>query len=529
MIDFLVAATLNNLLVSTILAVLATLVQQRFSAPGLTSLLWALVLIKMVTPPVFAIPALAVPRLDSSNVPTAVSLCAVESPLPVDPIDMDSSGTMSGSEVHGIVADSSDEASRMAMSRADLLGLGMVVWGLVSSLLLLVSAARLLRFHRLLVSTASVDRELTRGLAASVACQLGIQKQPDVVVTSANIAPFVWWRAGHSVVVISRHVIEDLDQADLRLIITHEMAHIKRYDHWFRWLEWMALIVFWWNPVMWWSRRQLRLSEEMACDQLVLRTVNVRVNQYASSLLNVAALVASSEIRPPDVASAINSGGSLEKRLKLIMNGNCQVAPAALRTAVLGMAMCVFPLGVVYAKDFGAFELRLKAAVDAGEISQGQAKILMDTLRRSSLRTREMDANKQNYQRALRAIEEAHEAGEISEEEVEKRVLELRRESFKRERDGEVDVESGELAKQRYQRALRAIEEAHEAGEMSEEEVEKRVLGLRRELFKRERDEDVDIESGELAKQRYQRALRAIEEAHEAGEMSEEEVEKRVL
>jgi beta-lactamase regulating signal transducer with metallopeptidase domain/polyhydroxyalkanoate synthesis regulator phasin len=439
MVDFLVAATLSNLLVSTILAVLARLVQQRFYAPGLTSLLWALVLLKMVTPPVFAIPALAVPSFVSSNVPTAVSLRAVESPLPVDRIEMDSSGTALGSEVSRIVVDSSDEASLMAMSGADLVGLGLIVWGLVSSLLLLFSAVRLLRFHRLLVSTASVDRELTRGLAASVACKLGIQKQPDVVVTSANIVPFVWWRAGHSVVVISRHVIEKLDQADLRLIITHEMAHIKRHDHWFRWLECMALIVFWWNPVMWWARRQLRLSEEMACDQLVLRTVNAGANQYASSLLNVAALMASSEIRPPDVASAINSGGNFEKRLKVIMNGNCQVAPAALRTAVLGMAMCVFPMGIVYAKDFGAFELRLEAAVDAGEISQGQARILMDTLRRSSLRTREMDANKRSYQRALREIEEAHEAGEISEEEVEERVRELRRELFERERDEDED------------------------------------------------------------------------------------------
>ncbi|MGB0598046.1 MAG: M56 family metallopeptidase, partial [Rubripirellula sp.] len=449
MIDFLVAATLSNLLVSTILAVLARLVQQRFSAPGLTSLLWALVLIKMVTPPVVAIPALAVPSFVSSNVPTVVSLRAVESPLRIDRIEMDSSGTTSGGEVNGIVVNSSDEASLTAMSGADLVGLGLIVWGLVSSLLLLVSAARLLRFHRLLFLTASVDRELTRGLAARAARQFGIQKQPDVVVTSANIAPFVWWRAGRSVVVISRHVIEELDQTDLRLIITHEMAHIKRHDHWFRWLEWMALIVFWWNPVMWWARRQLRISEEMACDQLVLQTVNAGVSQYATSLLNVAALVASSENRPPDVASAINSGGSFEKRLKVIMNGNCQVAPAALRTVVLGMAMCVFPLGIVYAKDFDAFELRLEAAVDAGEISQGQAKILMDTLRRSSLRTREMDTNRRSFRRALRAIEEAHESGEISEEEVEERVHELRRERFAQERDEDVHGESRELAQRR--------------------------------------------------------------------------------
>ena len=108
--------------------------------------------------------------------------------------------------------------------------------------------------------------------------------------------------------------MEERIQTDLRSIITHEMAHVKRRDYWIRRLEWLSLIAFWCNPILWWARRQLRDSEEMVSHQLVLQTAKSEVNQYAHSLLNMAELLASPAIRPPASASAINSGGILEKR-----------------------------------------------------------------------------------------------------------------------------------------------------------------------------------------------------------------------
>ncbi len=201
MVDFLVAATLSNLLVSTVLAIFARLVQQRFSSPGLANLLWAVVLIKTVTPPLVAIPALAVPSFAGSSMPTVIVPDVVDSPLRLDRIKMEPSVQTSGGSISEVAPRTGDEASRTTVAGAqwvnlDLIVWGLIAWGLVSSLLLLVSTARLIRFHRLLLATASVDRSLSRGLASSVARQFGIKKQPDIVVTSANIAPFVWWRAG---------------------------------------------------------------------------------------------------------------------------------------------------------------------------------------------------------------------------------------------------------------------------------------------------------------------------------------------
>jgi len=53
--DFLIQATLSNLVVATILAVIAWVVQHRVRSASLANLLWAIVLIKMVTPPLFSL------------------------------------------------------------------------------------------------------------------------------------------------------------------------------------------------------------------------------------------------------------------------------------------------------------------------------------------------------------------------------------------------------------------------------------------------------------------------------------------
>jgi len=66
--DFLIQATLSNFVVATVLALIAWTVQRRVRSASLANLLWALVLIKMVTPPMFAIPFLEIPSLASFGV-----------------------------------------------------------------------------------------------------------------------------------------------------------------------------------------------------------------------------------------------------------------------------------------------------------------------------------------------------------------------------------------------------------------------------------------------------------------------------
>src|SRR2546425_10225441 len=80
-----------------------------------------------------------------------------------------------------------------------------------------------------------------------------------------------------------------LPPEQLRLILAHEMAHVKRHD-----LLWMRLFslceaLFFFHPLLWLAKREWLMAQEMACDELVLRLTRVAPRDYGSMLLRVAA------------------------------------------------------------------------------------------------------------------------------------------------------------------------------------------------------------------------------------------------
>ena len=539
MADFLLQATLSNLVVATILAIIAWWVQRRVRSASLANLLWALVLIKMVTPPLLSIPVFEVPSVSSLGAGQTEFSSELTPPMNLSAVD--SSGNSTISETTRILTSDASERPASVVYVARSVTVVFSLWLVISTILLLVSAFRIIRFHRLLMANARVHYKLSTELSANVAKQLGIRRHPNIVVTTANIAPFVWWKAGRSVIVVSTQAIQKLNDDHLRLVVTHEMAHIKRRDHWFRWLEWIAIFALWWNPVMWWARTQLRISEELACDDLVLEIAATELHQYANSLLNMAELLASPVIRPPVVASAINSGGNLEKRLTMMIAEKTRNVPAALRMAIVATAICVFPLGVVYAQDMDAIQRRLGGAVEAGELSLAQASLMMEALKRSANAERgsrnDMEAKKLRYVEFTRKVEAAIDAGRLSKEDAQKKLIEVRKEMFRSpdKKDARDDSADRDLdaKKLRYVEFTRKIETAVDAGKLSKEDAQKKLIEVRTEMFRSPDKKDPrggnDSRDLDAKKRRYVEFTRKIETAVDAGKLSKEDAQKKLI
>ena len=72
-------------------------------------------------------------------------------------------------------------------------------------------------------------------------------------------------------------------------IIAHERCHIKRKDHLFRMLAYLALCLHWFNPLVWLAFGLSGKDMEMSCDEAVLRMYGPRIRaEYAQSLLRLA-------------------------------------------------------------------------------------------------------------------------------------------------------------------------------------------------------------------------------------------------
>ncbi|HEX9083905.1 MAG TPA: M56 family metallopeptidase [Gemmatimonadaceae bacterium] len=77
------------------------------------------------------------------------------------------------------------------------------------------------------------------------------------------------------------------DDDELRVVLLHELAHVRRADTWARAAAMVACGLHWFNPVVWMLSALATRDAEHAADDLVLRA-GVRPSSYADTLLNLA-------------------------------------------------------------------------------------------------------------------------------------------------------------------------------------------------------------------------------------------------
>ena len=79
---------------------------------------------------------------------------------------------------------------------------------------------------------------------------------------------------------------ERMDAVSMSYVISHEEAHIRRKDHWWKLLGFLLLTMHWFNPVMWLSYILFCRDIELACDEHVVKDFSaVQRADYSEALL----------------------------------------------------------------------------------------------------------------------------------------------------------------------------------------------------------------------------------------------------
>ena len=71
-------------------------------------------------------------------------------------------------------------------------------------------------------------------------------------------------------ILIPDWVLKELSPEELRQIVLHELAHLRRWDDWTNLAQKIVKALFFFHPAIWWIERKLALQREMACDDAVL-------------------------------------------------------------------------------------------------------------------------------------------------------------------------------------------------------------------------------------------------------------------
>jgi RND family efflux transporter MFP subunit len=140
-----------------------------------------------------------------------------------------------------------------------------------------------------------------------------------------------------------------LGEAQQDAVLAHELAHLRRRDHWVRWLELAALGLYWWHPAAWWARRELGKAEERCCDAWVVWALPGAAEAYAAALLDTVTFLSASRSAVPVGASGAGRILELKRRLGMILNGSTSKAAPAVPRGVLGLGVAALLLLPVWA------------------------------------------------------------------------------------------------------------------------------------------------------------------------------------
>ncbi len=105
-------------------------------------------------------------------------------------------------------------------------------------------------------------------------------------------------------------------EEDRTLMLAHERAHRERGDTALNSIATVALLLLWFNPLMYWAVRRFRFDQELACDALVLARSDTSKRRYAHALLK-AQLVSDSERWVP-VGCHWRPGHPLKERITML-------------------------------------------------------------------------------------------------------------------------------------------------------------------------------------------------------------------
>lgn len=174
--------------------------------------------------------------------------------------------------------------------------------------------------------------------------EMGLRRPVVILRTPDRRVPMTWGVLRPRILV--PEAADEWSEECRRNVLLHELAHVRRRDYCFQLLTRLVAAVFWFHPLVWIAVRRVRLEQERACDDYVLRS-GVRPSEYARQLVGLARSLSS--VRNPAHLGGVGASRSdflrrmrsllwAERRYRPVSTGGMIVPTAAVGGAALVLA-----------------------------------------------------------------------------------------------------------------------------------------------------------------------------------------------
>jgi beta-lactamase regulating signal transducer with metallopeptidase domain/outer membrane lipoprotein-sorting protein len=199
-----------------------------------------------------------------------------------------------------------------------------------------------LRFGRRLAGYVPVRDQAFQELFVECAESLEVRQRVTVIATDQVESPAVYglWRKR---LLLPDGLREELTPNELRHVLRHELAHIKRRDPELNCLVVALQMLHWFNPVLWFAFARMRADRELATDELALaHTQRPERGAYGETILKV---LEGLSRRPalPGLVGIGESKAQIGERIRAIARGRARPAwrwaAGVLAVVIAGIAL----------------------------------------------------------------------------------------------------------------------------------------------------------------------------------------------
>ena len=214
------------------------------------------------------------------------------------------------------------------------------LWATGATLVFLWLLLGLVRAHRFAARATPLAGDRWHDLLLRASQLAGLSRQP-ALLSSREIDSPVTWGLKKPVILLPDGA-EEWSNDCLRVVLVHELVHLRRGDWILQLLAQVACVAYWFNPMAWIAVRLHATERERSCDDEVL-SLGTRPTTYASHLLDVSQFIKSRAAPPLVALRIVRRRGQLEGRVMRILSppkrgGRCIWLTAAMALIVLTLA-----------------------------------------------------------------------------------------------------------------------------------------------------------------------------------------------
>ncbi len=274
-------------------------VLRRWAWPQVRYTLWVLILVKLVIPPTWTLPSSLISKwqpLVQAGIEERFGV-NLRAPAAGEPLRM--SPSVSASKTAAVHAgEPAAQSGQTQPAESSLLppsrtlgwkAIVMLAWILGMGLFVALLAhriARLRRWHKKQVEKKIIPVWYYE-LLVETTKRLKLGRLPGIVFSKDAKAPAVYGMF-RPVLLLPASYLDSLSREDAEHVLLHELAHLKRGDLWIHGLCLLLQIVYWFNPLLIWTRRQMRHVREICCDLTIAYVLKEKTMKYRQTLLNTA-------------------------------------------------------------------------------------------------------------------------------------------------------------------------------------------------------------------------------------------------